>query len=57
MLPKAVSTYSFATLGWLSVQAVPLIVWPTFIASLLTPNYQHANRMWTRIDRHISYEY
>ncbi|KAG8165294.1 hypothetical protein KVR01_005569 [Diaporthe batatas] len=38
-----VSTYSFATLAWLTVQAVPLIVWPTFIASLLTPNYEHAN--------------
>ncbi|KUI66417.1 hypothetical protein VM1G_01549 [Cytospora mali] len=35
--------YSFATLAWLSAQAVPLIVWPTFIASLLTPDYQHAN--------------
>jgi hypothetical protein len=44
ILPQAASTYSFATLAWLSMQAVPLIVWPTFIASLLTPNYQHANR-------------
>ncbi|ROV91776.1 hypothetical protein VSDG_06452 [Cytospora chrysosperma] len=35
--------YSFATLAWLSAQAVPLIVWPTFIASLLTPDYQRAN--------------
>ncbi|ROW16143.1 hypothetical protein VPNG_01780 [Cytospora leucostoma] len=39
----AIAYYSFATLAWLSAQAVPLILSPTFIASLLTPNYQHAN--------------
>ncbi|KAF3762513.1 hypothetical protein M406DRAFT_332895 [Cryphonectria parasitica EP155] len=41
----AISAYSFATLAWLTAQSVPLIVWPTFISSLLTPNYQHANRL------------
>lgn len=40
---KAVSSYSWATLAWLSAQALPLITWPTFISSLLTPNYQHAD--------------
>ncbi|KAJ4421636.1 hypothetical protein N0V82_003637 [Gnomoniopsis sp. IMI 355080] len=39
----AVSTYSWATLAWLSAQAMPLITWPTFISSLLTPDYQHAD--------------
>lgn len=44
---QAIAYYSFATLAWLSAQAVPLILSPTFIASLLTPNYQHANREYT----------
>lgn len=43
-LPQAISAYSFTTLAWLSAQALPLITWPTFISSLLTPDYQHANR-------------
>ncbi|CAK7202752.1 hypothetical protein SEUCBS139899_005479 [Sporothrix eucalyptigena] len=31
----AISAYSLASLGWLSAQALPLIVWPSFVASLL----------------------
>ncbi|CAI6051156.1 hypothetical protein V2G26_014263 [Clonostachys chloroleuca] len=31
----AVSSYSFGNLAWLSTQAVPLIIWPGFISSLL----------------------
>ncbi|OLN88550.1 hypothetical protein CCHL11_01972 [Colletotrichum chlorophyti] len=31
----AISTFSFTNLGWLSIQAVPLIVWPRFITALL----------------------
>ncbi|TDZ26694.1 hypothetical protein Cob_v001002 [Colletotrichum orbiculare MAFF 240422] len=39
----AVSSYSFGNLGWLSLQAVPLIVWPRFIGNLLRPDdYQSA---------------
>lgn len=40
----AVSVYSVFSLGWLSAQAVPLILWPSFIGTLLTPDtaqYQH----------------
>ncbi|EGO52607.1 hypothetical protein NEUTE1DRAFT_142486 [Neurospora tetrasperma FGSC 2508] len=39
----SISTYAFASLGWLSLQAVPLIVWPTFISSMLTENGGHAH--------------
>ncbi|KAJ0379711.1 hypothetical protein COL26b_001861 [Colletotrichum chrysophilum] len=31
----AVSSYSFGNLGWLSMQAIPLIFWPRFIGNLL----------------------
>ncbi|KAK0734380.1 hypothetical protein B0T26DRAFT_688270 [Lasiosphaeria miniovina] len=31
-----VSVYSFGSFAWLSAQAVPLIVWPTFISTLLS---------------------
>ncbi|CAK7223523.1 hypothetical protein SCUCBS95973_005208 [Sporothrix curviconia] len=31
----AVSAFSLTSLGWLSAQALPLIVWPSFVASLL----------------------
>jgi hypothetical protein len=34
-LPQSVSTYSVASLAWLAAQAVPLIVWPSFVATLL----------------------
>lgn len=27
----------------MTAQATPLLLWPTFISSLLTPDYQHAN--------------
>ena len=27
----------------MTAQAMPLLLWPTFISSLLTPDYQHAN--------------
>ncbi|KAM0509407.1 hypothetical protein ACHAQF_006568 [Verticillium nonalfalfae] len=35
-----VSSYAFGNLGWLSLQALPLIVWPSFITSLLRDEYQ-----------------
>ncbi|KAH6853883.1 hypothetical protein B0I37DRAFT_349281 [Chaetomium sp. MPI-CAGE-AT-0009] len=31
----SVSTYSFASLAWLGIQAVPLIIWPSLISTLL----------------------
>ncbi|PSR97522.1 hypothetical protein BD289DRAFT_425698 [Coniella lustricola] len=39
----AISSYSFASMAWLAAQSVPLVTWPNFISSLLTPNFQHAN--------------
>ncbi|KAF6809404.1 hypothetical protein CMUS01_13688 [Colletotrichum musicola] len=39
----AISTYSFGNLGWLSMQAIPLIIWPRFIGNLLRPDdYQNS---------------
>ncbi|KAK3937185.1 hypothetical protein QBC46DRAFT_393310 [Diplogelasinospora grovesii] len=42
---SALAYYSFGSFAWLSLQAVPLAIWPTFIISLLTPDYQHANQI------------
>ncbi|KAK3336446.1 hypothetical protein B0T19DRAFT_437208 [Cercophora scortea] len=39
----SVSAYSFASLAWLSIQAVPLIVWPQFIISILTADEHYVN--------------
>jgi len=39
----AVSTYSFGNLAWLSSQALPLILWPSFIGSLLRSDEAHAS--------------
>ncbi|KAK3329585.1 hypothetical protein B0H66DRAFT_541537 [Apodospora peruviana] len=33
---NSVTAYSFASLAWLSTQALPLIIWPSFISSMLT---------------------
>ncbi len=37
------SYYSFGSFAWLSLQALALIIYPSFISSLLTPDYQRAN--------------
>ncbi|KAK4193307.1 hypothetical protein QBC35DRAFT_481180 [Podospora australis] len=37
----AVSAYSVSSLAWFGAQAVPLILWPSFISTLLTPNTLH----------------
>jgi hypothetical protein len=39
---QAVAAYSFSSLAWLGIQAAPLMVWPTFVSSLLNPEYQQA---------------
>ncbi|OAA68464.1 hypothetical protein SPI_00659 [Niveomyces insectorum RCEF 264] len=36
----ATSIYSLATLIWLSSQALPLLLWPSFVASLLVTDHQ-----------------
>lgn len=33
--PQSVSTYSVASLAWLATQAIPLIIWPSLISTLL----------------------
>ncbi|KAK7402662.1 hypothetical protein QQX98_011570 [Neonectria punicea] len=37
---SAAASYSFANLAWLSTQALPLIVWPSFIGSLLRDEHE-----------------
>ncbi|KAK0618255.1 hypothetical protein B0T17DRAFT_537355 [Bombardia bombarda] len=46
----SVSAYSFASLAWLSTQAVPLIVWPSFISSMLAEGYHHNGAVVTPIN-------
>ncbi len=35
---QSVSAYSAASLAWLAVQAVPLIIWPSLVTTLLRVN-------------------
>ncbi|KAH6898431.1 hypothetical protein B0T10DRAFT_555749 [Thelonectria olida] len=44
-MSAAIATYSFGNLAWLSTQAVPLILWPSFIGSLLRPEYEPASSL------------
>ncbi|KAJ9161350.1 hypothetical protein NKR19_g2340 [Coniochaeta hoffmannii] len=46
----SVSLYSFASFGWLTLQAVPLTLWPTFVMSLLTPDFKQGST----IDQYLS---
>ena len=32
---QSTAVFNIASLGWLSIQAIPLILWPQFVASLL----------------------
>ncbi|KAJ9157826.1 hypothetical protein NKR23_g58 [Pleurostoma richardsiae] len=52
---EAVSLYSFSTLGWLSIQAMPLILWPTFISSMLVNEYQPANSVEAYFARSLGF--
>ncbi|KAK4231703.1 hypothetical protein QBC38DRAFT_465343 [Podospora fimiseda] len=38
---EAVSAYSLTTLAWLSAQAIPLIIWPSFISTLISTDSSH----------------
>ncbi|KAL2023242.1 hypothetical protein VTK56DRAFT_3365 [Thermocarpiscus australiensis] len=38
---EAVSRYSLASLAWLSIQALPLITWPSLISTLLSVDAPH----------------
>lgn len=41
---QSISTYSYASFAWLATQGVPLILWPSFISSLLGEEYHQSNR-------------
>jgi hypothetical protein len=38
-----VAAYSFGSLAWLSAQAVPLVIWPSFVGSLLRAEQEAAS--------------
>lgn len=40
---EAISAYSFGSLAWLGLQSAPLLLWPSFISSLLSPEYTPTN--------------
>lgn len=42
---SSVSLYSYASFAWLTVQALPLAFWPTFVLAMLTPDFKQAERM------------
>ncbi|TPX16741.1 uncharacterized protein E0L32_003682 [Thyridium curvatum] len=50
----SVSAYSFASCGWLSLQALPLVIWPSFVTSLLTPEHQHADGGQTALQEYLA---
>lgn len=49
---NSVSLYSFASFGWLTVQALPLAFWPTFVLAMLTPDFKQAESMSHHIPIH-----
>ncbi|KEY65581.1 hypothetical protein S7711_09242 [Stachybotrys chartarum IBT 7711] len=49
----AVASYSFANLAWLGGQAVPLIIWPSFIGSLLRSETESASVLETYFARSL----
>lgn len=42
---EAISAYSFGSLAWLGLQSAPLLLWPSFISSMLSPDYTPTNGM------------
>ncbi|KAF7546687.1 hypothetical protein G7046_g9231 [Stylonectria norvegica] len=52
---SAIASYSFGNLAWLSTQALPLIVWPSFICSLLRTDYETASSLETYFARSLGF--
>lgn len=42
---NSVSLYSYASFGVLTIQALPLAFWPTFVLAMLTPEFKQAESM------------
>ncbi|KAL8416591.1 hypothetical protein RB596_006944 [Gaeumannomyces avenae] len=40
---EAISAYSFGSLAWLGLQSAPLLLWPSFISGMLSPEYTATN--------------
>ncbi|ROT37438.1 hypothetical protein SODALDRAFT_351723 [Sodiomyces alkalinus F11] len=51
----AISTYCFGNLSWLSLQALPLILWPGFISSLLRDEYSSASSLENYFARSLGF--
>jgi hypothetical protein len=50
-----VATYSFGNLIWLGTQAAPLIIWPSFIGSLLRTEYDTASSLEVYFARSLGF--
>ncbi|KAL1883139.1 hypothetical protein VTK73DRAFT_9506 [Phialemonium thermophilum] len=51
----SVSLYSFSSFGWLTLQSIPLAAWPTFVISLLTPDFRHADVVQQHLARSLGF--
>jgi len=40
-----VSAYSFGNLAWMSAQSLPLIIWPSFVGSMLRVGEEHSTSL------------
>ncbi|KAI5466135.1 hypothetical protein BGZ63DRAFT_123440 [Mariannaea sp. PMI_226] len=52
---SAIASYSFGNLAWLSTQALPLILWPSFINSLLRSEYEAPSSLETYFARSLGF--
>ncbi|KAH7328984.1 hypothetical protein B0I35DRAFT_473634 [Stachybotrys elegans] len=50
-----VAAFSFTNLAWLSTQAVPLIIWPSFISGILREEPEHAGPLETYFARSLGF--
>ncbi|KAF4975915.1 hypothetical protein FZEAL_7388 [Fusarium zealandicum] len=54
-LGTAIASYSLGNFAWLSTQALPLILWPSFVGSLLRSENQDASLLETYFARSLGF--
>ncbi|CAJ0545879.1 Ff.00g093520.m01.CDS01 [Fusarium sp. VM40] len=52
---SAIASYSFGNFAWLSTQALPLILFPSFVGSLLKPEAQASTALETYFGRSLGF--
>ncbi|EXA52746.1 hypothetical protein FOVG_00900 [Fusarium oxysporum f. sp. pisi HDV247] len=50
---QAIASYTYGNFLWLSTQALPLIVWPSFVGSLLRPGNETSTTLETYFGRSL----